>query len=487
VWLRSALTFVALFVVCLAVVLPNGRATKITTGGVPANARAPRLFATLGNSDSNRYLRTGYNIADARGIPSDTPDAWRDRLVLDFWPPGMPFYYAVLFTAFGQEMPVGVVAGTSAALLWALLLSAYVETLGRHLHRAIALGVVAVMLLTDAMRSWVFADGLLWSEGLYLWCLLAALLAGLYSAAARSSVTRLAWAAAVGLLLGLAAYIRSVADLFGWLMLSALAVWAAALAIRALFRRAHASSAAAPGESWKPQFLALACCVLAFQAVTVPWRIYAEANLRPDDFGWSTEANKLWHDAWTPDRVLRAQGHEWLAEGRSNTPCHVDRSRCREIARYELRQPYPYTGQSRYTEARYRELAIESLTAYPVEFVVDRAAHLRIAWFWAPTSRSPELLENGMLTVTTLLALALAVRRMFRHGPELVALLYPGIVAVTLAPLVFFHYEARYFFPIKLLSIPVIAILLALDPLPRGRSTRLPGFAADRGSQHQPE
>ena len=97
--------------------------------------------------------------------------------------------------------------------------------------------MIVLVLLSGVMREWILGPGVFWSEGLYTWCILAALYAATRSAAARSATTQYGWAAAVGALLGLSAYVRSISDILGWLMVVVLLGWAALTGVRVAIRR----------------------------------------------------------------------------------------------------------------------------------------------------------------------------------------------------------------------------------------------------------
>ena len=465
------LIFSLLFAACIATVLPDGGATRLDVADVPANARNEIVVARLGKADTHGYLQTGYDIAETRGIPRGTPRYTLDRFNLDIWPPGMPFYYALLFTIFGPKMPVGVVAGMTMALLWALLLTAYVDLLTRAWPWTVVATMLGVLFVSDIVRDWILGSGVLWSEGLYTWCMLAALYAAARLALARSNARALSWAGGVGLLLGLSAYVRAVSDLFGRVMLALLVGWTALVLVRLVVRRRAAApkpGRVSAGQSWPMPLLALLVCALAFQAVTVPWRIYASRSIRPGSYAWSTGSDFEWRLSWMPDRYLAALNLQWLVEGGANTACKVEPRTCARIAAYELRQPAPYSGRGRYTTSRYRELTIRSAVDHPIDFATDRLEHLRTAWFWKPTlGLRTELLQNALLLLVVIAAVVLSVRRMRLRGPDLLALFVPGLAVVGLAPFVFVHFEARYFIPLKLVSVVAVFLLVALDPWKR--------------------
>src|ERR1700748_18055 len=106
-WVRAArfvTAFVVIFAVSLVIALPDGRATAVEAKGIRADVPVSRLLPKLGDEDSHGYLKVGDDSARTHAIPV------ADRFDVNWWPPGMDFYYAVLFTAFGRDMPVGVVA-----------------------------------------------------------------------------------------------------------------------------------------------------------------------------------------------------------------------------------------------------------------------------------------------------------------------------------------------------------------------------------------
>ena len=392
-WGRVALTFVVLFGACLAIVLDQGRATPFDYSGVRADAEVGEVVPELGTEDPHHYLQIGHDIAEAGDIPGSA------RRTLNQWPPGMHLYYASLFSMFGSTMPVGVVAGISMALLWAIVLTAYVDLLLRFLHWLVVGAVVSFVLLSELAGNWMLGLGLFWSEGLYTVLVLAAFYAAARAVLAATSRARLAWSGAFGGLIGISAYVRVVSELLGWLMLALLLVWGALTLIRRWRERRRAAAAtdadgdtpaaASPRADWHQQLLALAVCVLMFQAVTIPWRLYAERKLHPGNYGWTKATNNVWHDLWTPDDVMRERGQIWLLEGRANSACKVDPDRCREIARYERRQLVPYSGWGRYSELDYRRLAFQTIREHPVAYGSDRLYYFVQAWFWSPENRTP--------------------------------------------------------------------------------------------------
>ena len=161
--------------------------------------------------------------------------------------------------------------------LWAGALTLWADLLVRYLPVwAVALAIGAV-LFSDITQNWIFSTGLFWSEGLYIWTMLFALYAAMRVAIAATTRARLGWAAGAGVALGASAYVRTTSELLGRLLTGLVVAWAlCALARRGLrYVRASRGRDLAPLRSWNTQLLALALCMVAFHAVTVPWRIVA--------------------------------------------------------------------------------------------------------------------------------------------------------------------------------------------------------------------
>jgi hypothetical protein len=485
---RLGAVFVLLFVIGCVSLFEDGRATQFNLNAGSATATAEELVPGLGDQDPSHCVGLGYDIAEAKRIPADRPVSFtvvqpRARDVLNLWPPGMHLYYAALFTVFGPDMPVALVVGLVTALIWAALLTAFVDLWSRHLRWFAVVAVLLLLLASDVVQERILGDRVLWSEGLFTWFVLAAVYAAARVATARSDATRLGWAATVGALLGLSAFVRTVAEPLGWLMLVLVAVWGAASLVRTWWHRRRADGEdtrradgedtgtdAAGSVGWRKHLLALLLAAVAFQVVTVPWRVYAAQSIRPGDYRWTTATNRYWHHSWMPDSVFRARQQSWLLVGRPNTACKVDRDTCARIARYERRQPTPYSGEGRYSEGDYRQLAIDALTHHPVAFAADRLYYLNRAWFWLPQERAPEYFQNAIALVALVATLWLVVRRIRRVGPDLLALLFPGLLVVSIVPLVFLHFEPRYFATIKVVALVLPAVLLTSD---REAATRL--------------
>lgn len=120
------------------------------------------------------------------------------------WPPGYPVLLAGVYSVFG----VSVVAAKVANALLGVLSTAALYVLGRQLFDRPSAAIGA--LLMAFMPGQIFFTGILWSEVVFTFLYLLILI-GIAILPRRPTRERLAWAAAVGLLIAASAYVRETA------------------------------------------------------------------------------------------------------------------------------------------------------------------------------------------------------------------------------------------------------------------------------------
>ena len=229
--------FVGLFVVLLAITLPDGGGTRFQ--GIPAEATAAEATPKMGLGDSRRYIEVGEEL----GVDGRLSTA--NRWVLNYWPPGMHVFYATFFFLLGPDMPVGLVTGIALCAIWALVLTLWVDLLSRWLPVWAVVLVVATLVLADITQEWIFGLGLFWSEGLYTACMLFALYAAARVAIAATTSAARWWAVVVGIGLAASAYVRVTSELVGRALTLLAIVWA----LGALARRGWRHFRAAPRQA----------------------------------------------------------------------------------------------------------------------------------------------------------------------------------------------------------------------------------------------
>jgi hypothetical protein len=253
-----------------------------------------------------------------------------------------------------------------------------------------------------------------------------------------------------GLLLAGAAYFRSPFEVAG-MLLTALVVVAVGSGFVARAARGRSVRAGLGGIRG---YAAAGAAVVAFHAVTIPWRLAAAAWIRPGNLSWSLAGELGWSQVWMPTEYLEEQGASWLVDGTRNTPCLVDENLCNEIFRTEMSSPNPYFGGGR-TVDELRNSALGALVRNPVEWFVIKAEAFPSYWFRHPRSVDTyEFLENGLLLAGLVFVLVVGWKWLSRVA----YLSYVAVFLATFGPIFMLHYEARYFYPLKSLVLPLAVL-----------------------------
>ena len=438
--------------------------------GVPLLANTTEAIATVcPGPDACYYLSSGLELLETGTISSE--NYW----ILNFWPPGVSIGSAleILIARSGLALPV--VAGGISIFAWTLVLSLWHRRLSKLVGQLASILTVFAIALSQPMRGWYLGDGLFYAESMATLFALGALLVLVSQGAANSrrlepdrrSDVRAGFGA--GLLLAGAAYFRSPFEVAG----QAFTVFVLIAAGSAMFTRAVRSrSWGAAFSALPPNVLGLAA-VAGFHAVTIPWRIVAASRIRPGDFRWSLAGDLGWNQVWMPTPYLEEQGAFWLIEGTRNTPCRIDEERCLEIFQTEMASGNPYFGGAR-TLTELRNNALDVMLNHPLEWLWIKAEAFPRFWFRVPTSVDRfEFLENGIVLLGLVAVCILGWWRI----PRTAYIFYISVLVATMVPMIVFHYEDRYLYSLKTLTIPVIALCLGWRP--SGEGTSVPNESSD--------
>ena len=353
------------------------------------------------------------------------------------WPPGYPTFLAGLYSLFGVSVE-GV--KITHAFLGALTVGA-VYMLGRQLFNRAA-AVLAASLLA-VMPGQIFFAGILWSEVLFTLLFILALIA-IAALPNRPARERLAWAAATGLLIATAAYVRETGLS---LILVAALYWGWSL------------------RSWRASVRFGGVLALVVVLLIMPWAVRNTVQLE----GFIVLSSSTGTNFWLGH-------HEGATGGFDSIDTLVERSKPRD-------QP---GGEADAHQRGIRE-GLRFLVRNPVEEVKLTAAKAR--WLYQGDTRGltlaeaqghlfvPDRLRTVLVLLTdgtyyAVLALAgLAVIRWARVGGSKPVLPVLTIGIVTLGYVVFWG-DPRFHFPLMpvfcLLAGWTLSTLLANVAHPRG-------------------
>lgn len=435
-WQVPALLFAILTLSFLAAGVGRGYLAGVELG----DSIEEVLAKVCPGSDACNYLTGGQDLLKTGTIsPSN-------HWILNLWPPGVVVLSAlyILIAKTGLSLPV--VAGAIGIVAWTLVLSLWFRHLRPKVGVGMALAAVVFVALGQPMRHWYLADGLFYMESLSVALLLGALLA-LMPRGDEAAIIQVKRGAMAGLLLAAAAYLRAPLESAALVLSVGLAAWFAwrllPLAKRRTGVRAQLKGIAVAGR-------ALIACVVVVHALTIPWRIVAAETVRPGDMMWSQAGDLAITKFWMPTDYLQEHA-AWLVEGTANTPCRVAPDVCQQISLEELASEEPFAGPI----SEFQSAAVEAWLNDPVDWTETKATAALRFWFRISEIQAFafEFHENGILLLLLLLTARFG-HKVNGNAQALMAALFVASFGISYV----FHYEVRYFFPLKS-ALPLLGVL----------------------------
>jgi hypothetical protein len=412
-------------------------------GGVSLLSSADETLArTCPGPDACYYLTAGKDLLETGSISQ--ANTW----ILNVWPPGVAIIsgFYILLSRLGLALPI--VAGGIAIVSWTVLLSLWHRYLRPRVGGTVAVVAVLGVALGQPVRGWYLADGLFYVESpsivLFLGAVLALLMTNSGSTRRRATLGVVA-----GLLFAGAAYLRNLFELAG-LILSATVV---AILVVSLVHAVGAGDFRQLARRALVVNVALLACVVAFHAVTMPWRVVASSTIRPDNLSWGGVGISR-ATQWMPSDYMAENGMGWLVDSTINTPCRVDAGRCAEIFAAESESALPYGGAIT-TNGEFASAAFEAWTEYPIQWTAIKTKAALEFWFANPRAIDVrEYFENGILLILMFFTAVLGWRRLGRAPFLMVAAVFVGTLGATY----FLHFELRFAFPLKS-ALPLVGAL----------------------------
>lgn len=440
-----------LFVVLAFVFLASAAGEGYGEGVDLGDSKAEVLAKVCPGPDSCYYLAAGQELLEGDLL---TPE---NHWILNLWPPGGAVVSSLYLVVGKSGVPLPLVVGLFAITAWTAVLYLWFQFLYSRVGFGLATGAVLMVALGQPMRKWYLAEGLFYADSVSVILFLGALLALLVPRGENVRNFRRGGAAA-GLLLAAAAYVRVPFELAALVLSLAAALLAGFELLRSFLRGPRRLRPRIVGQSrLSPSAHALLACVVVFHLATIPWRFVAAEVVRPGDFRWSVASVCCWYPGWMPSEYLYAQGSGWLVEGTFNTPCRVEPDRCADIFAAEVASGTPYAGLV-HTNGEFASLTMDALAHHPIRWTEIKLKAAARFWFDAEEVETLQLLENGMLLVLLFFVAAGGSRRLGALGVGAYLLVLAAAIA-ALGPGYIFHFEERYFFPLKS-AIPLLGVLV---------------------------
>ena len=285
-----------------------------------------------------------------------------------------------------------------------------------------------------------------------------------------------------GLVLGLAAYARTVFEPIGavitMLAIPVVGIWLVAL-ILARIAGGRMTERGRTFAAWLgPSALALLLIALAFQVVTMPYRHHRETTVTPGRSSWVVTQDLVMVGTWIPNEVYEQPdaGGWFVYKGRGNSACNVEPEKCAAFYEAEMAHPSPYLpwDDEPYSMEYYRSEVIHSLLTKPHRWLAHKGAIFPSYWFsatskWPVTPLGLEYVWNGAFLAASIGAAVAALWALVRHN-FVFGLIILLLMGATFGAPFLAHFEVRYFFPLKVMGWTALPLLLCL--ICRGRQPR---------------
>jgi len=190
--------------------------------------------------------------------------------------------------------------------------------------------------------------------------------------------------------------------------------------------------------------------------ITSPYKLVMNQNI--GEFSLVTKNFNFSH-AWMPDHYLDREGGGFVIHGGGNVACLIDEVQCKIIYEEEMLKDNPYSNY-KYLRDQYFLLIIEN----PINWISLKVKYFIKYWLATPpdvASVSKSKYEN-LITLIIILSILFSILRFlylynlkklykFRGEDTFLFTVLPLAVLITfILPQFLIHFEARYFYPIKI-------------------------------------
>jgi hypothetical protein len=319
--------------------------------------------------------------------------------------------------------------------------------MGNAKSRLIVLLVELAILGTSPFQSWMFDEGLFYSDGLAAGLFLLGL--ALIVNRIRSPAPMQVWirdGILAGIAFAAAVYFRAAYQLIPWV----LAANGLLILVIIVIRRIQGVPAIA---------LRSQAALLIAAAITVPVLMHPYLSFVNDERGrtqFVMTQDLVYESVWRSRELDKVPA--WLADAGSTLGCEIDAQRC------ELIRTAKSNGRV-FTPVELRDALISAISAHPLDYVGNRVSYITKGWF----AVGPYPLEGPLYLVFLITAIGVACVLAIRG--RLALLIVPLMALAILAPFAITHVEVRYLFPLKLLGLLApILILTLIETPPRSRT-----------------
>jgi len=425
----------------------------------------PDLFATIDRlgevsnlSDPATFAGAALDVFQTGWVsPNNT---W----VFNLWPPGFVFLEAGILKVFGVGAPIVLVLQVLACAALALMLSLQRQLLLGFTGNGLATALPMLLFAFPMPRIFLLQPyGVVLGEVFSIAFFLSAGLMLLLAAEGRS----LGRAALAGVFFAVAAYFRSQYES----ILMATSGLTVPLVLWCLWQRARSGSAERRADCATAMQVIGVALVVA-HTLMIPWRMHSHAVSK--NFSWVQTSGHIFQIGLKSDKSLVASNGEFFVLGAGNVACRVEPAYCDQ------------------TDPK---LFFKAFVAHPVEWYSYKLSKLPNFWstFAAPHSfrfTDWHLMQEAVGYSADLLILISTIPLLLgTRGYRWWLIMTWSIASLYAACLVIFtfaHFEARYFYLLKIFAFMWSSNMVAIWWGARHRIAGSSPVPARGGSEMQP-
>jgi hypothetical protein len=457
--------FAGYFVFLLILALPHGLATSFSWE-LWWNKRLYNFYPTNTAEDivSLFCYPSGDQIwfAKAAILLATNSFTASDYWILAIFAPGLSIIEFVLLKLFGLKCPIVLCLSLITCGAWALVLFNLHQLAKDRMGTVLSYLAPTLISLSVIWRQYCLQGGILLTETLAI-----AFVAASFLLLLRATINRCSsFAIYSGVLLAMAAYLRTQAELIGasLSLITTLAI-VGQLVIHGLKENQKQSADPISTDRWIKMKLLInrhvvlkffVIAILAFSCCTAPyrlWNFYKFHNL-----SW-LQVDFYWKMGWETESELAKTNDSWIVKGGMLAPSHVNP----ELAA-KIQTNLKVHGENAYSDSFYKWRTITTFLRHPLQWISYKAKFLPWFWFAPINSHTPagiatqtEYIENWLYVTIIIFCLTrfviiAGIQKNSEEQESVYTLFYSGIILSTAITFVFVHFEPRYFYIIKIMS-----------------------------------
>ena len=372
---------------------------------------------------------------------------------LTLWPPGLPFLESLLLRLFGIDHPFILSMTLTTICIWSIVFMLLFSILRMRINWYLALLLPLSVLAFDDFRLTAFR-AVLGSDSIACAFFCGSFLVIIN---AKSHRKMLLMSIISGLFMACAALTRVTYEFVGNFLLigSMLALFVVKLS------RLIKAKTMCPGNLkivirfWAGYILIAA---IVFSIALIPYKLYYKSLT--GEYNLTAKSSYIWALQWMSDQRLIEHGGGWVSDGLGGMACRVEPDLCKTIDAFENSTKTPFNN-GRYDE--YRRLALKAFFFNPYKWMKIKLSRFHVYWFIGSNNWLKGLVNLALLFFSVFIFITQFLR-FVNYRAIVMSYYYLAFLGGCLLPLFIIHYEARYFYPIKMVGIIFTLSLISVMP-----------------------